>query len=51
MFNTELSALTKMSDILSMKASYLVRYDDTLKDKGFERNITNILMVALIANY
>lgn len=51
MVNTELSALTKMSDLLSMKASYLVRYDDTLKDKGFERTTTNILMVALIANY
>ena len=51
MFNTEISASTKMSDLLSMKASYLVRYDDTLKDKGFERNTTNVMMLALIANY
>ncbi len=51
MINTELSALTKMSDILAMKASYLLKYDDTLKDKGFERNTTSMLMVALIANY
>lgn len=51
MLNSEVSALTKMSDLLSMKASYLVRYDDTLKDKGFERNTTTMLMVALIANY
>jgi len=51
MLNSEISGLTKMSDILSMKASYLVRYDDTLKDKSFERNTTTMLMVALIANY
>ena len=51
MINSEVSALTKMSDLLSMKASYLVRYDDTLKDKNFERNTTTMLMVALIANY
>ncbi len=51
MLNSELSGLTKVSDLLSMKASYLVRYDDTLKDKGFERNTTTMLMVALIANY
>lgn len=51
MINTELSAQTKMSNLLSMKASYLVRYDDTLKDKGFERNTTSLLMLALIANY
>lgn len=51
MINTELSAIAQMSDLLSMKASYLVRYDDTLKDKGFERNVNNVLMIALIANY
>lgn len=50
-YNAELSGLTKMSDLLTMKASYLVKFDDTLKDKGLERNTTKVLMVSLIANY
>ena len=51
MYNSELSALAKMSDILTMKAAYLVKFDDSLKDKNFERNTDRTILVALIANY
>lgn len=50
-YNAELSALSKMSDLLTMKASYLVKFDDTLKDKDLERNTTRVMMISLIANY
>lgn len=51
LINSEISALSKVSDLLTFKGSYLVKYDNTLKDKGFENSSDRILMVALIANY
>lgn len=50
-YNAELSALNKMSDLLTLKGSYLVKFDDTLKDKGLEKNTTKVMMISLIANY
>lgn len=49
--NAEFSANSKMSDMLTMKLAYNVRYDDTLKERGLQESTDKILTVAVIANY
>jgi hypothetical protein len=51
MYNLDLSALSKMTDTVTLKAGYALKYDDTLKKQGFEKSTDSVITVSLIANY
>jgi putative salt-induced outer membrane protein YdiY len=48
---SEISGNSRMSEMLTLKVAYLMRYDDTLQDRGFEHSNDRILTVAVIATY